>query len=152
MKHSGSRSFCDTAHPYSPWHASLLLATTVLALGCGDGRPTRVKVSGQVLIDGVPLTVGSVTFVPDGARPSSGKIDSSGRFTLTCYDGGDGVVPGRHRVQVSALEVISASKAKWHAPPKYTDFRTSEIEYEITEPTDDLKIELTWDGGKPYIE
>jgi hypothetical protein len=111
-----------------------------------------VPVSGQVLIDGQPLTVGNVKFVPDGARASSAKLDAQGRFKLTCYDGEDGVIPGRHRAQISAMEVISASQVKWLAPPKYADFRTSELEFEITEPTDDLKINLTWDGGKPFIQ
>jgi hypothetical protein len=104
------------------------------------------------LIDGKPLTLGNIKFVPEGARPSSGKLDSEGRFTLTCYDGDDGVVPGKHRAQISAMEVIGPTKVKWFAPPKYADFRTSELEYEITEPTDDLKIELTWDGGAPFVQ
>lgn len=121
-------------------------------LGCGDGRPARVTVSGQVLIDGQPLTTGNIKFVPEGARPSSGAIDSAGRFTLTCYDGDDGVVPGTHRVQVSSMEVISASKVRWLAPPKYADYRTSGLSYTIDKPTDDLKVELTWDGGKPFIQ
>jgi hypothetical protein len=130
----------------------LLAAVAPLVSGCGDERPERVEVSGQVLIDGQPLTVGNVKFIPTGSRPSSGKLDAEGKFTLTCYDGGDGVVPGKHRVQISAMEVISASKVRWLAPPKYADFRTSELEFEITEPTDDLKIELTWDGGKPFVQ
>jgi hypothetical protein len=130
----------------------VLTGIAILASGCGDRRPARVPVSGRVLIDGKPLTVGNVKFVPDGSRPSSAKVDAQGRFTLTCYDGEDGVVLGRHRAQISAMEVISGSKVRWLAPPKYADFRTSELEFEITEPTDDLKIELTWDGGKPFVQ
>ena len=121
-------------------------------IGCSDGRPARVAVSGQVLIDGQPLTLGNIKFVPDGARPSSAKIESTGRFTLTCYDGEDGVIPGTHRAQISAVEVIGPNKVRWHAPQKYADFRTSELEFEITEPTEDLKVELTWDGGKPFVQ
>jgi hypothetical protein len=128
------------------------LLVLVLTAGCSDGRPQRVTVSGQVLIDGQPLTIGNVKFVPQGARPSSAKLDNNGRFTLTCYDGGDGVVPGKHRAQISAMEIMSPTTVKWLAPPKYADFRTSELEYEITEPTDDLMIELTWDGGKPFVQ
>ena len=127
------------------------LAMLVL-LGCSDGRPARVAVSGKVLIDGQPLTQGIVQFVPDGSRPSAGKLDQEGRFTLTCYDGDDGIVPGTHRVMVAAKEVIGESKVKWLAPPKYADFRRSGLSFEITEPTDDLTIELTWDGGKPFVQ
>ncbi|TWU24561.1 hypothetical protein [Bythopirellula polymerisocia] len=152
MKSEFNVSIFGQSIAQSNWRFALLLSFMAVILGCGDGRPARVNVSGQVLIDGKPLTVGNVKFVPEGARPSSGAIDSNGNFTLTCYDGGDGVVPGTHRVQVSAMEVISASKVRWMAPPKYADFLTSELSYEITEPTDDLKIELTWDGGKPFVQ
>jgi hypothetical protein len=131
---------------------SVLTAVALLTTGCSDSRPARVPVSGQVLIDGQPLTAGNVKFVPVGSRPSSAKLDAQGRFTLTCYDGEDGVVPGRHRVQISSAEAVSASKVRWLAPPKYADFRTSELEFEITEPMDDLTINLTWDGGKPFIQ
>jgi hypothetical protein len=113
--------------------------------GCGDGRPRRVAVSGQVLIDGKPLTYGDVKFVPEGARPSSGKLDPNGRFTLTCYDGDDGVVPGLHRVGVSASE-IKREQTTWHAPIKYANFRTSGITVQIDKPTDSLVIELASDG------
>jgi hypothetical protein len=98
--------------------------------------------------------MGNVKFVPNGSRPSAGTIDAQGKFKLTCYGGEDGVVPGLHRAQVSALEVIGG-KVKWSAPPKYSDFRTSDLSFEITEPTDDLTINLTWEGsppGKPFIE
>ncbi|MGI9429121.1 MAG: hypothetical protein ACR2NM_10715 [Bythopirellula sp.] len=121
-------------------------------LGCDDGRPDRVKVSGKVLIDGEPLTQGIVQFVPDGARPAAGKLDQDGRFTLTCYDGGDGVVLGTHKVMIAAKEVLGESKVRWLAPPKYADFRNSGLSYEISEPTDDLVIELTWNGGKPFVQ
>lgn len=124
-------------------------------LGCGDGRPDRVPVSGVVLIDGEPLTHGNIKFVPTGARPSAGKVDENGRFTMTCYDGNDGVVPGVHRVSVSANKLLSESQVQWFAPKKYSDFRNSGLEFTITEPTEDLKIELTWDGSphdKSFIE
>ncbi len=124
----------------------------LVLVGCGDGRPKRMDVSGQVLIDGVPLTHGIVRFVPSGARPSVGKLDEQGRFTLSCYGKADGVVPGVHRVEVNGSEYISNDERKWHAPPKYFNYRRSGITQEITGPTDDLKIELTWDGGEPFIE
>jgi len=117
----------------------------VLLVGCNDGRPRRVPVSGQVLIDGKPLTYADLKFVPEGARPSYGKLDSNGRFTLTCYDGNDGVVPGLHRVAVSGSEV-KQEQTMWHAPIKYANFRTSGITVQIDGPTDSLVIELGSDG------
>jgi hypothetical protein len=120
--------------------------------GCGDGRPERLPVSGQVLIDGQPLTYGYIRFVPTGSRPSGGPLDEQGRFTLSCYEKNDGIIPGVHRVEVDGSESISSKKVKWHAPKKYFRYTNSGLEQEITEPTDSLVINLTWDGGKPFVE
>src|SRR5204863_2620412 len=124
----------------------VLISVLSACVGCGDGRPARVPVSGIVLIDGQPLTRGNISFVPENGRPSAGKIAQDGRFTLTCYNGADGAILGKHRVQVAANRGISDHKIEWFAPRKYADFRTSEIEVEITKPVDDLKIDLKSDG------
>lgn len=131
--------------PSIVWVAVLVVTTA----GCSDGRPERVEVSGKVLIDGKPLTLGNVKFVPANARPSAGKIDQSGHFTLTCYDGADGVVPGEHRVQISSSKVLSDTEIHWYAPRKYASFRTSGITKEVTEATDEMLIEITWGDKKP---
>jgi hypothetical protein len=131
----------------------LSLYALIAIAGCGDGRPERVPVSGVVLIDGEPLGRGYVKFVPANGRPSLGKIAPDGKFILTCFDGGDGAIPGTHRVQVTANRIISANKIEWYAPSKYADFRTSEIEVVVTEPVDDVTIDLDSGGQKmPYIE
>ena len=130
----------------------VLCLLSVAVVGCGDGRPARLAVSGQVLIDGRPLTYGYVRFVPTGGRPSGGRLDAEGRFTLSCYGENDGIIPGTHRVEVDGSEWLSATKRKWHAPKKYFRYRSSGLEQEITGPTDSLLINLTWAGGKPFVE
>ncbi len=127
----------------------IALSCTLVATGCSDGLPQRVPVSGKVLIDGKPVTAGSIRFVPEGARPSSADLDSEGRFQLYCFDGEDGAVIGTHRVQVAAREITGDESVRWLAPQKYSDHRASGIVVEITEPVDDLVIELTWDKKKP---
>ena len=130
-----------------------LLAYLVASVsGCSDGRPPRVTVSGQVLIDGEPLTIGSVRFIPSGARPAGGNLDENGRFTLSCYGDEDGVVLGTHKVSVNSAEYLTSTTKKWHAPKKYANFRTTPLEEEITGSTDSLVINLSWDGGKPFVE
>jgi hypothetical protein len=137
------------------WH---ILAVSIFflsgAIGCGDGRPARVAVSGSVMIDGAPVTRGSIKFVPELGRPSFGDIGADGHFTLTCYDGKDGALRGKHRVQVDANRPISEKKMEIFTPKHYADFRTSGIEVVVDKPVDDLKIELTWGNEKkgPYIE
>lgn len=128
--------------------ANLLLASlVVIAIGCGDGRPKRVPVSGQVLIDGAPVKGGSIQFVPEGARPSSSDLDGEGRFTLRCFEKDDGAVTGTHRVKMAA-RAMEGEKLRWYAPQKYADIDKSGLTVEITEPTDSLVIELTWKGSK----
>jgi hypothetical protein len=106
----------------------------------------------MVLIDGKPVTSGNIKFVPKNGRPSVGKIDQSGHFTLRCYDGEDGAVLGTHQVQVASNRIISDSKIEWFVPPVYADFRTANISVDVTQPVDDLKIELKWGDKKgPYI-
>jgi hypothetical protein len=130
--------------------AAFVLATVV---GCGDGRPKRVPVSGQVLIDGKPLSFGYVGFVPENHRASVAKLDDQGRFTMNCFDEGDGVVVGKHAVEIIAREPIGEDKLKWHAPKKYSSIETSGLVEQITTPTDSLTIKLTWDGQPgPFIE
>lgn len=139
-------------------HKSLLygaicfLTMFLLLPGCGDGRPKRVPVSGVVLIDGKPVTHGFIRFHPPG-RPATGALDDQGRFTLTCFGDDDGVMPGTHPVSVTAFESLSSNKGtRWHAPKMYTLPKTSGITKTVEGPTESMVIELTWDGGKPFVE
>lgn len=129
----------------------LSAALLLLATGCGSENEI-VPVSGQVLIDGKPVTHGFVQVAPKGFRAASGKIGPNGRFTLTTVKEGDGCAVGTHPAAVIATESINASSQRWHAPRKYQDFATSGLTVNVTGPTNDLKIELTWDGGKPFIQ
>jgi hypothetical protein len=130
----------------------LVLVTSLGALGCSDGRPARVPVSGQVLIDGQPLKFGSIQFIPKGARASGGQLDSNGHFVLSCFDQGDGAVLGMHQVAVKAGQYRNDAETYWHAPKKYNDAGTSGLTEEVTEPTNSLTIKLTWDGKGPFLE
>lgn len=140
------------SHLRGLWTLLAICSIAPFLAGCGDGRPARVPVSGQVFLDGKPLSVGSIMLVPDGARPSSGNIDEQGRFTLTCYDGKDGAVRGQHAVAVVATKQIDENTVRWLAPKKYADHGTSGLKVNVDGPTDSLRIDLTWDGGSPFIE
>lgn len=131
--------------------SSAVVALVLLATGCNNG-PEIVPVSGQVFIDGKPLTHGFIQVAPKGFRAASGKIGADGRFTLTTEQKGDGCLVGTHPVAIIATESINPSSQRWHAPKKYQDFKTSNLTVSITGPTDSLKIELTWDGGKPFVQ
>ncbi len=131
---------------------AITLATGLISLaGCGDGRPSRVPVSGQVLIDGQPLTHGEIIFMPENARSAQGTLDGQGRFTLTTFPDspGDGVVKGRHLVRVVSRKVLSGAAQRWLAPRQYLNPQESQLTVEINGPTDNLQVNLTW-GVDPH--
>jgi hypothetical protein len=132
--------------------AIILGVALLLSCGCGDGRPSRVPVSGRVMIDGKPLAKAGVRFYPTGGRSSSGRTDAEGRFVLTCFEPNDGALVGSHKVIVAAIEEISGNTVKWNAPKKYAQPDTSGLQATIGGATDDLKFDLTWDGDKPFLE
>src|SRR5262249_24019115 len=111
-----------------------------------------VPISGTVYIDGKPLAMGAIQFVPDGARASGSAIDSQGHFALSCYTQGDGAVVGKHKVRITAAKSVSEKQLRWEAPKKYSDINTSGLEYIVDSPTDKADINLTWAGGKPFVE
>jgi hypothetical protein len=130
--------------------SGLAILAAVFVAGCGDGRPTIVPVSGVVLVDGKPVTEGVIRIRPDAAMSAAGRIGPDGRFSLTTFESGDGCVPGTHPVEVFAFEP-RAGGYFWLAPKKYSE-PNSGLSITISGPTNDLKVNLTWDGGKPYLE
>ena len=134
------------------YRAAFAASAVAFITGCSDGKPTRVPVAGKVLIDGKPLTMGSIQFVPEGARASGSAIGSDGHFALSCYDRGDGAIIGNHRVRVTAAHNLSETSLKWEAPKKYADIATSGLNVKVEGPTNDVVVNLTWNGGKPFVE
>jgi hypothetical protein len=122
----------------------------VLFVGCDD-RPERVPVSGTVTIDGQPVEHGTVMVVPANMKPAYGTIGPGGKFSLTTFEENDGVVPGTHKVTVTATEPQQGGQ-KWHAPQKYSDLAQTDATVTVDGPTEDLKVELTWAGGKPFVQ
>ncbi|MFO0811109.1 MAG: hypothetical protein U0746_20970 [Gemmataceae bacterium] len=128
------------------------IAVLAFAVGCGSSGPRLVPVSGIVLIDGKPLPFGVVQVAPEGGRAASGRIGPDGRFTLTTFVEGDGCYVGSHPVAVVGTESINAGSQRWHAPMKYASSAESGLTVSIDGPTSSLKIELTWAGGKPFVQ
>ncbi|WP_425399882.1 hypothetical protein [Aeoliella sp.] len=129
-----------------------IMLGVLFTAGCGDQRPHRVPVSGVVLVDGQPLAGAFIQFIPAEGRTAGGNTDEQGRFTLTCYELNDGATLGLHRVAVRAIDSLPNERIRWRAPKAYLDPASSGLEVEIVEPRDDVRIELTWNGGKPFVE
>ena len=98
------------------WGCALLLLF-VGATGCGDSRPRRVPVSGRVTFEGVPVGANPVamwpariSFLPtttgEGSplRPASSNLETSGgRYQLSSFGPGDGVLPGEYHVVIVSM-------------------------------------------------
>lgn len=114
--------------------------------GCGSGRPSVVKVSGQVFIDGEPLAAGVPGFiqvVPEGTRPATGSIDpATGRFTLTTFEENDGCVPGTHKVAI-ILRAMVGNESVSLIDEKYSDPSTSGLTITVDKPTDALRVDVS---------
>jgi hypothetical protein len=83
------------------------VAAILLSPGCSPKMPPVVPVSGTIYLDGKPLPLACVEFVPDlqdfGAESNSSAItDEEGRYTLICsYQQKSGAVVAKHRVVVT---------------------------------------------------
>lgn len=88
--------------------ASVLLAAVCLPLtGCGGSG--LVPVSGTMTYKGKPVTNAIINFTPsDDGRPSSGKTDKDGKFTLYFDEQNKGIKPGKYKVYVM-LDALAAA-------------------------------------------
>lgn len=90
--------------------SKLVLASAAFLLGIvgcgGPAGPELTPISGTVTFEGKPVGPGTVAFVPlDGnGNPASGTIDTSGRFKMSVYNPGDGVLPGSYKVSVTVVK------------------------------------------------
>lgn len=135
-----------------------LVASVFLLLvvdGC-EQAVQRVAVSGQVLIDGEPLTKGTIRFVPASGRPASSQISPDGSFRVAAKSLSAGraevvgLFPGSYRIAVLATEDLGEAEdaeVRWLVPRHYGNFRTSGLEAIIQAPNESMIVELTWEGA-----
>ena len=106
--HSEERRSCELPPPRASEAPFVYLLLLVVAgapmAGCGQKGSELVAVSGQVTMDGEPVGEGQIQFFPDSGRPASGELGPDGRYQLTTYEAGDGVLPGAYKVTVTAVK------------------------------------------------
>jgi len=124
----------------SPFFVLLLLVA-----GCGgDGR---VKISGTVTLDGVPIETGTISFHPaDGAGPTAESLISEGRYALQ-------VAVGKKKVAIEGYKVVGqehvfpddptsplAPKTEPIVPEKYNTQTT--LTFDVSEAVEDADFDL----------
>lgn len=70
-------------------------------IGCGDSN--RASVSGSITLDGKPLAIGVISFVPTGETkgPTAGSTIVDGRYQIIADKG---VVVGANRISISSKQ------------------------------------------------
>jgi len=118
----------------------------VLFAGCGSGmQPVRGKVT---LPDGKPAAGSQVVFESEqeGKKISArGDVQGDGTFELSTFKPGDGVPPGKYKVQVNPPPMVNA-EGPYISPfnAKYSNFNTSGLEFEVKRgATNDFPIQVT---------
>lgn len=134
---------------------------------CGCSSSEFVPVSGQVTVDGTPVSTGRVEFFPATGRPAVGRIDEEGRYELRTKEPGDGARPGKYLVTITSRSVMGESQppldgfddpnssgakgqsrrqpvsVKWNVPRSYSKRTTSGLTAEVTEDGEAIDFNLS---------
>ena len=127
-------------------------AFLAVAAGCRSDRPATIPVSGRITFDGeAPPAAGTLYFTIDAPadgfprRPTLAKFDERGRFRVTTWDRGDGLVPGRYKVRVECWEIppeLGGTEGKSYVPAKYQCPTTTDLVVEIAPDDRSRTLEL----------
>ena len=129
-----------------------LSVSFVCFVGCGDGK--RLKVSGEVTVDGVPVEYGSIDFRPiNGTEgPTAGAAIREGKYEVPSSKG---PFEGEFRVEIVAIKTMDKKtvdmvtgerldkKSVRFLPDKYN--KNSELTVELTAGKDKYDFPLTLD-------
>ena len=130
----------------------MLFACFAAIAGCGRRGPEVVKVKGRVTFGGGAWpTEGTLYFTPVApaagmpARPAPAHFDVNGDFTVTSFDKGDGLVPGKYKVAVECWEVapmMGGGPPKSYVAGRFQTAATSGIEVVIESGAGTAFVEL----------
>ncbi len=112
----------------------------LLLAGCGPPQEATVPVAGKVLVDGQPLTAGTVIFTPDTAKGNTslheprGKLDGQGVYHLFLTKQREGAPPGWYKISLSAQRRKDANDRYSYVsvlPAKYADPEESGLALQV---------------------
>jgi hypothetical protein len=115
--------------------AATLSACIILAVGCKPGYQQETAAArGIVVLDGKPLSAGSVLLVPSQGRSAAGPLRSDGTFILGTYSKIDGAIVGKHKVAI--LPLVAGPEGGLPSgfvpvPQRYQSAETSGLEVEV---------------------
>jgi len=123
---------------YATGFRGFIMACLLLAAGSGCSKkgPTIVPVQGRVLLNGQPLTTGSVITIPAAGRGAKGFIQPDGSFQLGTYTARDGAIVGPHRTAVVAYDRPAnagpeSGNGKLLVPQRYVNPESSGLNIDV---------------------
>ena len=148
--------------PWLAWTGKVAHCVGTLAVmasgGCSDPDVVTYPVRGIVrFTDGKLLREGTVEFETlrrEKPITATGEIGPDGSFVLGTYESDDGAVVGKHRAVVIAdYEIGTGYERPWLIPeaplhPKYRDFRSSGLMFEVKPEDNDIIIEVEYAPAK----
>ena len=129
----------------------LVAVALMLAFFVGCNNRNLGQVSGTVTLDGEPLADATVLFTPiAGGRPTGGRTDSSGRYTLVYDRSGTGAMLGEHAVEITTGDELTndddtITKIAEKVPAKYNINTELEADVQEGSQTFDWPLESTGD-------
>jgi hypothetical protein len=116
------------------------LSSAMVFILAGCGGETTIQVKGKVLVDGQPLTVGTVIFTPDAAKGNTslheprGQLDANGVYTLQQTKDSSAVAPGWYKISISAQRLKDPKDPYSYVsviPTKFANPQTSGLALEV---------------------
>ena len=126
--------------------AAVVIALSAAAVsGCGTRDVKLMPVAGVVTLDGNPVEGAYVTFRPQSGRPSVGRTEADGRYTLAFTGKVKGALVGLHRVTVTTKQDPDPDTGVEGTPERIPDWynRRSELEIEVTRDRKPYDLHLT---------
>jgi hypothetical protein len=126
----------------SSWlRSGWLLVFSVGLVGCGSNMPETIDIEGRVTIDGAaPPAGGIVYFLPVEAapgfptRPGTGDFGPDGVLSVTTFEQGDGLMPGKYQITVECWDaepVMGGPPSKSYLARKYQNATTSGLTVDV---------------------
>ncbi len=128
----------------------LIVCLAVTAAGCGG--PYNASVSGDVMLDGQPVSTGGIAFIPTAGGPTAyAQIDSSGHYQI--YTGKEeGLPAGNYGVTIVSREPPATDRSKLGGPPPpgkaitpewYADAKQTPLKFDVKPGKNEIKLELS---------
>ena len=140
------------ARPFAGW---LFVAACILAAGCSDGRTRTIEVTGRVTYGGGDWPKPGVLYFaplePIGnlpQRPGTAKFGTDGRFRARTFSDGDGLIPGRYRINIECWDtpptMTNPTAAKSYIPSTFQTATANGLEV-VVEPDATGPVEVAFD-------